>query len=105
MLLLKIRRHKTSLVALERTIRSGLNPVNPLARNRTNMCRKGNKIPCASALKSSNLLCHRILTFLMMNSCAVRDRLGKNSAGNKPVWKSNRPTIVRKLRRRILCRR
>uniref|UniRef100_A0A0A9B7V0 Uncharacterized protein n=1 Tax=Arundo donax TaxID=35708 RepID=A0A0A9B7V0_ARUDO len=49
-----------------------------------------------------------MLPFLM-NSIAVRGRLGKNSAGNKPVWRSNRPTImkgiVRRRRRRILCRR
>uniref|UniRef100_A0A0A9H5J8 Uncharacterized protein n=1 Tax=Arundo donax TaxID=35708 RepID=A0A0A9H5J8_ARUDO len=44
----------------------------------------------------------------MMNSIAVRGRLGKNSIGNKPVWRSNQPTITKgivgRLKRRILCR-
>jgi hypothetical protein len=50
----------------------------------------GHKIPCASPLKSSNLLIHHVLSFRMKNSITIRSRLRKNSDSN-----SRRRVIVR----------
>jgi len=57
-LLLKTTSNKTSLITLERAIRASLDLINPLARDGTSMRRKRDKVPSASALKSSNLLSH-----------------------------------------------
>jgi hypothetical protein len=63
MLLLKTTSNKTGLVMLERTIRASFDFINPLARDRTSMRRKRNKVPSASMLESSDLLSHSILPF------------------------------------------
>ena len=54
---------------------SELNHVDPLTSDGMNTRRKRNKIPRASALKSSKLLGHRKLPFGMNNSIAIRGRL------------------------------
>jgi hypothetical protein len=63
MLLLKITRNKTSLIALKKTISASLNLINPLTCDRMNTWGIGHKIPHTSLLKSSNLLSHRVLPF------------------------------------------
>jgi len=98
MLLLKTTRYKTSFVALKRTIRAGLNLVNPFTSDRTDMCRNRYKIPRASALKSSNLLDHSMLPLLMLNSITVRSRLRENSTGKtKPIWRPKRLPITKNI--------
>src|SRR6266542_3316882 len=57
-LLLKPTCNKTRFIALNGAIRAGLDFVDPLARDGSSRRRKRNKIPSASALKSSNLLSH-----------------------------------------------
>lgn len=74
MLLLKTTSNQTGLIMLKRTIRLSLNLIDPFTSNRTNMRRKRNKIPHASALKSSNLLSHSKLRLLMKNSITIRGR-------------------------------
>ena len=71
MLLLKTTHYKMSFVALKRTISAGLNLVNPLTSDRTDMCGNRYKISCAGALKSSNLLFGSMLPLLMMNGMTV----------------------------------
>jgi hypothetical protein len=58
LLLLEATSHKTRFVALKRSIRADLNIVDPLACDGTNIGRRRDKIPSASALKRSNLLGH-----------------------------------------------
>jgi hypothetical protein len=72
MLLLKTTSNKMSLIALKRTIRASLNLIDPLTSDRTNTWGTGHKIPCASPLKSSNLVSHRMLSFWMKNNIAIR---------------------------------
>jgi hypothetical protein len=56
----------------KRTIRASLNLIDPLTSDRTNTWGTWHKIPCASLLKSSNLLSHRMLPFQMKNSIMIR---------------------------------
>jgi hypothetical protein len=79
LLLLKTTSNKASLIALKRTIRAGLNLVDPLTSDRMNTWRTGHKIPRASPLKSSNLLSHRMLPLRMKNSITIRSWLRKSS--------------------------
>jgi hypothetical protein len=79
LLLLKTTSNKTSLIALKRTIRASLNLIDPLTSDRTNTWGTGHKIPCASPLKNINLLSHRVLSFRMKNSLAIRSWLRKSS--------------------------
>jgi hypothetical protein len=72
LLLLKIMSSKTSLIALKRTVRASLNLIHPLTSDRMNTWRTWHKIPCASPLKSSNLLSHRVLPFRMKNCIVIR---------------------------------
>jgi hypothetical protein len=72
MLMLKTTNNKTSLISLKRTIRAGLNLIYLLTSDRTNTWGTGHKIPRASPLKGSNLLRHRVLTFRIKNSIAIR---------------------------------
>jgi hypothetical protein len=71
LLLLKTTSNKTSLIALKRNVRVSLNVIDPLTSDRTNTWGTGHKIPCASPLKSSNLLSHHILSFLIKNSIVI----------------------------------
>jgi hypothetical protein len=77
-LLLKATSHKTRFIALKRSIRAGLNFIDPLARDGTNTGRGRDKIPGASALKRSNLLSYGKLPFRMMLSIPIRSRLESN---------------------------
>jgi hypothetical protein len=77
-LLLKAMSHKTRFIALKRSIRAGLNFIDPLTRDRMNTGRRRNKIPGASALKRSNLLSHGKLPFRMTLSIPIRSWLGGN---------------------------
>jgi len=79
MLLLKATRHKASLVALKRAIRSSLDLIDPLASNRSGVRRQGNKIPSTGALQGSNLLRHGVLPVRVDSSLAVSGRLNKRS--------------------------
>jgi hypothetical protein len=90
LLLLKATSHKTRFIALKRSIRAGLNFIDPLAHDRTNTGRRRNKIPSASALKRSNPLGHDKLPFGMTLSIPIRGRL-----------EGNRKTI---LTRRVMIR-
>jgi hypothetical protein len=74
---------------LKRSIRTGLNFVDPLARDGTNTGRRRNKIPSASALKRNNLLGHGKLPFGMTLSIPIRSRL----EGNKKTVLTRRVTI------------
>jgi hypothetical protein len=89
LLLLKVTSHKMRFIALKRSIRVGLNFVDPLARDGTNTERGRNKIPSASALKRSNLLGHGKLPFRMTLSIPIRSWL----EGNKKVVLTRRVTI------------
>jgi hypothetical protein len=88
-LLLKTTSHKTRFVALKRSIRAGLNFINPLTCDRTNTGRGRNKIPGASALKRSNLLSHGKLPFRMTLSIPIRSQLG----GNRKTILTRRVTV------------
>jgi hypothetical protein len=88
-LLLKATSHKTHFIALKRSIRAGLNFINPLARDGTNTGRGRNKIPGASALKRSNLLGHGKLPFGMTLSIPIRSWL----EGNRETVLTRRVTI------------
>jgi hypothetical protein len=92
-LLLKATSHKTRFIALKRSIRAGLNFIDPLARDGTNTGRGRDKIPGASALKRSNLLSHGKLPFRMTLSILIRSRL-----------EGNRETVLTR-RVMIRCRR
>jgi hypothetical protein len=76
MLLLKATSYKTSFVALKCPIRTSLNLIDPLTRDRTNLRRKRNNLPSTGALKRSNLLSHGELPLRMDNSLTVSGRLG-----------------------------
>jgi hypothetical protein len=89
LLLLKATSHKTRFIALKRSIRAGLNFVDPLARDGTNTGRRINKIPSASVLKHSNLLGHGKLPFRMMLSIPIRSQL----EGNRKTVLTRRVTI------------
>jgi hypothetical protein len=89
LLLLKATSHKTRFIALKRSIRTGLNFVDPLARDGTNTGRRRNKIPSASVLKRSNLLGHGKLPFGMPLSIPIISRL----EGNKKTILTRRVTI------------
>jgi hypothetical protein len=80
MLLLKTTSNKTSLISLKRTIRESLNLIYPLTSDRTNTSGIGHKIPCASPLKGSNLLSHRVLPFRMKNNIVIRSWLRQSSS-------------------------
>jgi hypothetical protein len=97
-LLLKATSHKTRFIALERSIRAGLNFIDPLTRDRTNTRRGRNKIPGASALKRSDLLSHGKLPFRMTLGIPIRSRLGDDRktilTRSITVWRTaltNRP--------------
>jgi hypothetical protein len=78
LLLLKATSHKTRFIAFKRSIRVGLNFVDPLARDGTNIGRGRNKILGASALKRSILLGHGKLPFRMTLSIPIRSWLEGN---------------------------
>jgi hypothetical protein len=78
LLLLKAMSHKTRFIVLKRSIRMGLNFVDPLARDGSNTGSRRNKIPSASALKRSNLLGHGKLPFGMMLRIPIRSQLEGN---------------------------
>jgi hypothetical protein len=65
LLLLGATSHKSRFVLLKRSIRAGLNLVDPLASDGMNTGRRRDKIPGDSALKRSNLLGHGKLPFGM----------------------------------------
>jgi hypothetical protein len=88
-LLLKATSHKTRFIALKRSIRAGLNFIDPLARDGMNTGRGRDKIPGASALKRSNLLSHAKLPFGMTLSIPIRSRL----EGNRETVLTRRVTI------------
>jgi hypothetical protein len=88
-LLLIAMSHKTRFIALKRSIRAGLNFIDPLTHDRTNIGRGRDKIPGASALKRSNLLSHSKLPFRMMLSIPIRSRLG----GNRKTILTRRVTV------------
>jgi hypothetical protein len=71
------------------TIVSGLNFVDPIARDGTNTERRRHKIPSASALKRSNLLGHGKLPFRMTLSIPIRSQL----EGNRMTVLTRRVTI------------
>jgi hypothetical protein len=105
LLLLEATSHKTRFVALKRSIREGLNLVDPLACDGTNTRRRRDKIPSASALKRSNLLGHGKLPFGITLSIPIRSRL----KGNRKTILIRRVTIrwtmtARRKRRRQLIR-
>jgi hypothetical protein len=78
LLLLKATSHKMRFIVLKRSIRAGLNFVDPLAHDGTNIGRRRNKIPSASVLKHSNLLGHGRLPFRMVLSIPIRSWLEGN---------------------------
>jgi hypothetical protein len=88
-LLLKATSHKMRFIALKRSIRAGLNFIDPLTHDRTNTRRGRNKIPGASALKRINLLGHVKLPFRMMVSIPIRSRL----RGNRKTVLTRRVTV------------
>jgi hypothetical protein len=89
LLLLKATSHKMRFIALKRSIRTGLNFIDPLACDGTNTGRRRNEIPSASALKRSNLLGHGKLPFRMTLSIPIRSRL----EGNRKTVLTRRVTI------------
>jgi hypothetical protein len=89
LLLLKATSHKTRFIALKRSIRAGLNFVDPLAHDGTNTERRRNEIPSASALKRINLLGLGKLPFGMTLSIPIRSRL----EGNRKTVLTRRVTI------------
>lgn len=100
MLLLKTTDNKTSFVSFKRTVRADLNLIDPFARDGTNMWGKRNKISRASTIKSSQLLCHRMLPFLM-NNITVRGWLSRNNTKKtKSIRRLNRLAIMKRVARR-----
>jgi hypothetical protein len=89
LLLLKAMSHKTRFISLKRSIRAGLNFLDPLTHDGTNTGRRRNKIPSASALKRSNLLGHGKLPFGMTLSIPIRSRL----EGNRKTILTRRVTM------------
>jgi hypothetical protein len=88
-LLLKATSHKTRFIALKRSMRAGLNFIDPLARDGANIGRRRDKIPGASALKRSNLLSHGKLPFGMTLNIPIRSQL----EGNRETVLTRRVTI------------
>src|SRR5438105_8046177 len=80
-LLLKPTCNRTRFIALNGAIRAGLNFVDPLARDGNSRRGKKNKIPSASALKSSNLLSHSKLPLRMGNRITIGGRLRERGSG------------------------
>ena len=78
MLVLKDTSHKTSFVALKRTIRASLNLVDPLAGDGPDTRRKGNQIPCARALKGNKLFGNRKLPFRLSHGSPIGGGLSNN---------------------------
>jgi hypothetical protein len=78
LLLQEAMSHKTRFVALKRSIRASLDLVDPLACDGTNIGRRRDKVPSASALKRNNLLGHGKLPFRMALSFPIRSRLEGN---------------------------
>jgi hypothetical protein len=110
MLLLKIMSNRTSLISLKRTIRASLNVIYPLTSDRTNSWGIGHKIPRASPLKGSNLPSHRVLSFRMKNSIAIRSWLRQSSSNESRRrvtvrWPMYALTTSKKLLRRRTNRR
>jgi len=88
-LLLEATRHKASLVALKRAIRSSLDLIDPLASNRSGVRRQGDKIPSNGALQGSNLLKHGVLPVRVGSSLTVSGRLNKcSSSEGIAFWRS-----------------
>jgi hypothetical protein len=79
LVLLKHMGNKTNLIALKRTVRENFNLIDPLTTDQMNMWGMGYMIPCASLLRSSNLLSHHMLPSWMMNSIMIRSWLRRNS--------------------------
>jgi hypothetical protein len=106
LLLLKATSHKKRFIALKRSIRAGLNFVDPLACDGINTGRRRNEIPCASALKRSNLLGHGKLPFGMMLSISIRNRLeGNRKTVLTRIVKFRWTTLTSRKRRGNLIRR
>jgi hypothetical protein len=72
MFLLKTTCNKTSLISLKRTVRAGLNLIDPLTRDLTDTWRTCHKTPHANSFKSSNLLSHSVLPFQIKNNIIIR---------------------------------
>jgi hypothetical protein len=72
-LLLKTTGNKMSLIVLKRIVRASLNLIDPLTSDQMNTWGIGHKIPCASLLKSRNLLSYCVLPFRMKNSITIRN--------------------------------
>src|SRR5438128_7273496 len=90
-LLLKPTCNKTRFIALNGAIGAGLDFVYPLARDGSSRRRKRNKIPSASALKSSNLLSHSELPLRMGNRITIGGRL-RERGSRRHKTKSRRTT-------------
>jgi hypothetical protein len=110
LLLLKIKSNETSLIVLKRTIRASLNLIHPHTSDQTNTWRTWHKISCASPLKSSNLLSHRMMPFWMKNSTALRSWLRKSNGceSRRRVtvrWPTKAVTTSNKLLRRGISQR
>src|SRR6266508_3299360 len=90
-LLLRPTCNKTRFIALNGAIRTDLNFVDPLACDGSSRRRKRNKIPSASALKSSNLLSHSELPLRMGNRITIGGRL-RERGGGRHKTKSSRTT-------------
>jgi hypothetical protein len=105
MLLLKTTSNKMRLISLKRTIKASLNLIYLLTSDRTNTWGIGHKIPCASLLKSSNLLSHRVLPFRMKNSIAIRSCLRKSGSSESRRRVTVRwPTYALTTSKKLLCR-
>lgn len=81
-LLSKTTSNKTCLVALNTTIDSDLDSINPLIDGRSNTRQKWNKIPCMHALRIE-FLCHSLLLLGMFHSLTIRLRLRVRVNSNK----------------------
>jgi hypothetical protein len=107
-LLLKTTSHKMRFIALKRSIRAGLNFIDPLTHDRTNTGRGRDKILGASALKRSNLLSHSKLSFRMTLSIPIRSWLRGNRktvlTRRVTVWSTTR-TSHQKRRGKLIRRR
>lgn len=71
-LLLKATCNKTCLIVLNGAIRTGLDLIDPLTRDRSNSSRKGDNIPSTSPLKSIKLICHGKLLLRTRGSLMIR---------------------------------
>src|SRR6266508_2927201 len=95
-LLLKPTCNKTRFIALNGAIRTDLNFVDPLACDGSSRRRKRNKIPGASALKSSNLPSHSELPLKMGNRIMIGGRLREREEADatKPS-RAGRQSVLR----------